>query len=97
VPLGSTADTRGDNFEPLATLDWQVHVYGTPAGEIAEVCAARGLGLHAFPWGPAASRAGLERDVFYLVRPDGYVALTDSADSPTALEAYLEARRIRPR
>jgi hypothetical protein len=30
-----------DNFAPLASLDWQVHVYGEPTPEIAATCQSR--------------------------------------------------------
>jgi 2-polyprenyl-6-methoxyphenol hydroxylase-like FAD-dependent oxidoreductase len=85
-----------DNFRALSSLDWQVHVYGSAGEGLGGVCARRGLPLHAYPWGSAASRAGLERDAAYLVRPDGYVALADPAASPATLERYLDARRLRP-
>jgi hypothetical protein len=28
-----------DNFAPLRSLDWQVHVYGEASGELAKACA----------------------------------------------------------
>jgi 2-polyprenyl-6-methoxyphenol hydroxylase-like FAD-dependent oxidoreductase len=90
------SSVAGDNYYPLSSLDWQVHVYGTAAIDIKETCARRGLALHIFPWEPAASRAGLERNAVYLVRPDGYVALADTGDARATLEAYLDARSIRP-
>jgi hypothetical protein len=85
-----------DNFRPLSSLDWQVHVYGSAGEGLRGVCARLGLALHTYPWGSAASRAGLERNAAYVVRPDGYVALADPAASPATLERYLDARRLRP-
>ena len=41
---------RGDNFAPLASLDWQVHVYGEGTAALAAACGARGVALHVFPW-----------------------------------------------
>ena len=67
-----------DNFTPLTSLDWQVHVYGDAAGEIQAACEERKLPLHVFPWRPEMDRAGLRRNAVYLVRPDGYVALGGS-------------------
>jgi 2-polyprenyl-6-methoxyphenol hydroxylase-like FAD-dependent oxidoreductase len=87
----------GDNFSPLSSLDWQVHVYGAADPGIVEVCGRRGLALHSFPWHSAASRAGLERGAVYLVRPDGYVGLADPEGSPGRVERYLETRCIRTR
>lgn len=84
-----------DNFTPFAALSWQVHVYGEIAAELSVACTARGLPLHAFPWGSGAADAGLARNAAYLVRPDGYVALADAAASAVALGRYLDSRRLR--
>ena len=63
-----------DNFAPLTSLDWQVHVYGEATAELRTACQNRQLPLHVFPWSVAARRTGLRRNAVYLVRPDGYVA-----------------------
>jgi 2-polyprenyl-6-methoxyphenol hydroxylase-like FAD-dependent oxidoreductase len=84
-----------DNFTPLESLDWQVHVYGAATRGLAAICASRGLRLHVFPWSPSAARAGLARNASYLVRPDGHVALADPLQSPARLERYLDARGLR--
>jgi 2-polyprenyl-6-methoxyphenol hydroxylase-like FAD-dependent oxidoreductase len=85
-----------DNFAVLMTLDWQVHVYGEPARDLVDLCEARQLPLHVFPWRPVAAQAGLERDAAYLVRPDGYVALAEAATGTARLEAYLDDWKVRP-
>ena len=54
---------------------------------------AHKLPLHVFPWRPEMSRAGLQRNAVYLVRPDGYVALADPKGSATAIASYLAARK----
>jgi len=82
-----------DNFAPLESLDWQLHVYGAAPPDLAAFCRERGLPLHTFPWSAAAQHAGLRRDAAYLVRPDGYVALADPEASPRVLAAYLDARK----
>ncbi|MCI0545728.1 MAG: FAD-dependent monooxygenase [Candidatus Rokubacteria bacterium] len=79
-----------DNFAPLASLSWQVHVYGEPTAEIAATCRARGLALHAFPWRTDMGRTGLARNAVYLVRPDGYVALAAARARAAVLETYLD-------
>ena len=48
-----------DNFAPLTSLAWQVHVYGEPRPGLAEACAELRLPLHVFAWQPAMRRAGL--------------------------------------
>jgi len=91
------ADVNGldeDNFTPLTSLDWQVHVYGEAAPEIQAVCDGRKLPLHAFPWRPEMGRTGLRRNAVYLVRPDGYVALADAEGSAKAVTSYLDARKL---
>jgi 2-polyprenyl-6-methoxyphenol hydroxylase-like FAD-dependent oxidoreductase len=85
-----------DNFAPLTSLAWQVHVYGDAAPETKAVCDARKFPLHVFPWRPEMRRAGLRRNAAYLVRPDGYVALADSVGSSTAIASYLDARKLTP-
>jgi hypothetical protein len=78
-----------DNYAPLASLDWQAHVYGEAGTSIAECCAARRIPLHVFAWGEAADRAGLARDAVYAVRPDGYIGFADGEASASRLGAYL--------
>jgi hypothetical protein len=86
-----------DNFGPLTSLDWQIHVYGDAAPQIRAMCDARRLPLHVFPWRLEMDRVGLLRDAVYLVRPDGYVALADPHAGATAVTSYLDARKIVPR
>src|SRR5215475_7570103 len=81
-----------DNFAPLASLTWQVHVYGKPRGGLTEVCAELQLPLHLFAWQQAMRRAGLVRATLYLVRPDGYVALADPHADPEWLRHYFAER-----
>jgi len=83
-----------DNFTPLTSLDWQVHVYGDAGPEIQAACNGRKLPLHVFPWRPEMRRAGLRPNAVYLVRPDGYVGLADSEGRATAVTSYLDARGL---
>ncbi|WP_245442747.1 FAD-dependent monooxygenase [Methylobacterium terrae] len=75
-----------DNFAPLASLRWQLHVHGAAGPDLSAEAGRAGLPLHAFPWSEAAREAGFARDAAYLVRPDGYVALA-GAEART-LAAY---------
>jgi hypothetical protein len=83
-----------DNFTPLDSIDWQVHVYGEASTDIRAACAQRRLPLHVFAWRPAMRRTGLRRDGVYLVRPDGYVALAASADGAAAVSSYLDTHGL---
>ncbi len=81
-----------DNFAPLRSLGWQVHVYGDAGPHITAAAERSGVKVHAFAWGAGARNAGLARNAAYLVRPDGYVALALPDDDGARLESY--ANRI---
>lgn len=89
-------DETGDNFAEMARPCWQVHVYGLAGKDLTGWCAARQIPLQAFAWSPAHEAAGLARNAFYLLRPDGYVALAEPSSSTAALERYFTERSLRP-
>jgi 2-polyprenyl-6-methoxyphenol hydroxylase-like FAD-dependent oxidoreductase len=95
LPWVRAEPAGADNFAPLASIDWQLHVYGEASRQIRALCDARKLQLHIFPWRPETAENGLERDAAYLVRPDGYIALVSPEASVAAITSYLDARRIR--
>ena len=88
---------NGDNFLPLQSLDWQIHVYGEADPAFRLGLASTGLPIHVFAWSPEAGRAGLVRDAAYLVRPDGHVALASAQQEASTFENYLDALAIKPR
>ena len=83
-----------DNFAPLTSLDWQVHVYGEVNAELETACQDHQLPLHVFPWNVAVRRSGLRRNAVYLVRPDGYVALADAEGRAAAVLSYFQERKL---
>jgi 2-polyprenyl-6-methoxyphenol hydroxylase-like FAD-dependent oxidoreductase len=85
-----------DNFDSLAIIDWQVHVYGTASAELTAWCAAHNVALHVFYWRAEYETAGLARDGLYLLRPDTYVALADGAGAADALARYFADQGIQP-
>ncbi len=85
-----------DNFMPLARIEWQVHVYGSPESELSAWCRARNLPLHAFAWREEHQAAGLARDAVYLIRPDTYVALADPRGTIDTLQRYFVDYGIQP-
>lgn len=87
--------TGTDNFSPLASMRWQVHVYGAQRAGVESACAALALPLHIFAWTDSMSRAGVMRSACYLVRPDGYVALADLKGDAAGLGLYFAERGIR--
>ena len=96
LPWVTAVVNGSDNFTPLTSLDWQVHVYGVATSAIRTLCTERALPLHVFPWRQEIGRAGLQRDAVYLVRPDGYVALADSGGRAAAITSYFEERKLSP-
>jgi hypothetical protein len=84
-----------DNFEPLAAMTWQVHVYGSASAQLADWCACHNMPLQVFGWRPQHEAAGLKRDAVYLLRPDTYVALAAPSAASEALERYFLDREIR--
>jgi 2-polyprenyl-6-methoxyphenol hydroxylase-like FAD-dependent oxidoreductase len=85
-----------DNFAPLASLAWQVHVYGEPRRGLADACASLHLPLQVFAWRTGMRRARLLRSALYLVRPDGYVGLADPHADPERLREYWRDRMAAP-
>ncbi|WP_404612715.1 hypothetical protein [Rhodanobacter hydrolyticus] len=80
-----------DNFGPLESLAWQVHVYGALHADLSATCAEHQLSIHVFAWNADMKRAGFKRDGFYLIRPDGYVALSAPDQDPRRLHDYMHA------
>lgn len=78
-----------DNFTPLESLTWQVHMYGAPRRAVAEVCAELQIPFHVFAWQQNMRRAGLRQSALYLVRPDGYIALADPHGDAERLRDYF--------
>lgn len=83
-----------DNYASLVNIGWQVHVYGTAQPELDTWCREHGLPLHVFAWRAEHQAAGLTRDALYLLRPDTYVGLVDTAATGSSLDNYFAARQI---
>ncbi|MBV8671627.1 MAG: FAD-dependent monooxygenase [Candidatus Eremiobacteraeota bacterium] len=85
-----------DNFAPLVSLDWQGHVYGDASSDLIAACEQLHLPVHIMTWSERAHEAGLEKDAFCLVRPDGYIAVATSGTvAASALEKYVTERGLR--
>jgi 2-polyprenyl-6-methoxyphenol hydroxylase-like FAD-dependent oxidoreductase len=95
VKIQSNAADR-DNFAPLTSLDWQIHVYGDAAPEVKKICDARKLPLHVFPWYPEMAKAELQRHAIYLLRPDGYIGMIDPRGVAESISSYLDKHKLRP-
>ena len=78
-----------NNFQPLSSLDWQIHVYGGPGDALRTSATRWNLPIYSFPWDMQAESAGFTRDAIYLVRPEGHIALAQPDQNTTALEKFL--------
>ncbi len=88
---------QGDNFSPLSSLDWQIHVYGETRAGFAARVAEVGFPLHRFEWTDAMGKAGLVRHAAYFVRPDGHVGLVTETQDAQVFEAYVTRLGIKPK
>lgn len=79
-----------DNFAPLQSLDWQLHLYGEVRPNVESLCERLGIPVHVFSWERDAQSSGFAQNAAYFVRPDGYVALALEGDDAAPLQAYVE-------
>jgi 2-polyprenyl-6-methoxyphenol hydroxylase-like FAD-dependent oxidoreductase len=104
LSAGSAGDVSGGdrlpwveeaaNFEPLRSLQWQIHVYGEPARHVQRLAETRGLALHRFPWTTGCQEAGIAEGSSFLVRPDGYIAAAALGEETAAAERVLDRFEI---
>jgi 2-polyprenyl-6-methoxyphenol hydroxylase-like FAD-dependent oxidoreductase len=92
LPWVPAANGERDNFAPLSSFDWQLHVYGEAPAGMEGLASARALPLHVFRWSDVAANAGLKQNALYLIRPDGYVGL--AAERVGEVGTYLDAHRL---
>jgi len=89
LPWIETAN--GDNFAPLRSVDWQIHIYGKATPELIDFARSQSIELHEFPWEARMKDAGFKQDALYLIRPDGHVALATDKQWLRVLNMYLES------
>jgi 2-polyprenyl-6-methoxyphenol hydroxylase-like FAD-dependent oxidoreductase len=91
LPWVPPAGNGPDNFEPLTSLDWQVHVYGDQPAGLGTACAARRLPLHVFPGQMLPTRRPRTRAA--VSRASGRcvgLAAANAQSIPKSLDAYLD-------
>jgi len=90
-----TGDSVPNNFEPLRSLDWQAHIYGDRDNDVEDFCRKINLPLNVFPWSDGATNAGFKKNALYLVRPDGYIALSADEQKVSKLRTFVEQFDLR--
>lgn len=83
-----------DNFAPLASQAWQVHVYGEARPNVEGECSRLGVDCHVFRWRASMREARLRQGALYLVRPDGYIAMVDARGRSERLLGYFKKRGL---
>ncbi|MBL8876567.1 MAG: FAD-dependent monooxygenase [Phycisphaerae bacterium] len=86
-----------NNFGPLRSLDWQLHVYGEASDNARAIADHRFLPLIHFKFDQAARVAGIPKDAALLIRPDGYIAFIATSGELDDLAAFLDRWKIAPR
>lgn len=81
---------NGDNYVPLSSLDWQVHIYGQASDEVRTLFGNFNLDLHVFAWQDAFADKDIRQDVIYLIRPDGYIGLIVEQENLDAFNSYVK-------
>ena len=93
VKIGKGED---DNFAALASMDWQIHVYGDAAPGLQALSDGKKVSLRVFPWHAGMGKAGLKRNAAYLIRPDGYIGMADSGrGAAVAIGTYLSEKNLK--
>jgi hypothetical protein len=83
VTVGRRLPWSGGNFAALRSAMWQVHAYGSVnPGAVDRLGAQLGVPVHTFP-PPSTPR--LRAGMFYLVRPDGFVAAQATASEAAGI------------
>lgn len=64
-----------NNFEPLKSYDWQIHVYGTIKQEVKRLAFETGIPMYNVSWNKSMDAQGIKENSVFLVRPDSYVSV----------------------
>ncbi|EJR53977.1 hypothetical protein IIM_02234 [Bacillus cereus VD107] len=84
-----------DNFAPLESFDWQLHVYGDVTPDLSNFAKENNLLLHTFPYSQGVQKAGIKFGSAFLIRPDGYIALADETQNINSMEEYLRKNKLK--
>ena len=83
-----------ENYHPLRSMDWQVHVYGQAESDLQKICDRLQIELYVFPWSVLAQERQILKDSCFLVRPDGYIALASIISFTQKLETYAAEKKF---
>lgn len=78
-----------DNYDCLNAMSWHIQIFGDTHSNFNSVANFRGFKIFEFSWSKEAEALGFARDAFYLIRPDGHIALCNLRQNTSILKAYL--------
>ena len=77
-------DPSGANYTPLEGMGWHVQVYGSASSEVLEWARTRGFPVHEIALNDSLKKRGFRSGNYYLIRPDGHIAVAVDAKGVTA-------------
>ena len=80
---------NGDNYDPVKSLDWQIHVYGNAMTDFKN--ALEKIPIFEFEWNSKLHQRGFLQHAAYLIRPDGHVAFAAEKQDPKLITNYLNS------
>lgn len=90
-------DDGVDNYMPLQSFEWQIHVYGGAEESLRDAAKAADVTLYEFECTARVEKAGFRRNACYLVRPDGYIATAETDPHGKTLSALLSRFKVSTR
>lgn len=86
----------GENYKPLQSVDWQLHLYGETTPSLRKFADKNAMVLHEVKWTPDMGKSGIQKNSVFLVRPDGYIAVAGTPQEVDKMQAFLDEYRIVP-
>lgn len=88
-------DKNIDNFEPLKSYDWQIHVYGDVTQDVKKLANVSGLQLYNVSWNSSMNAKGIKENSVFLVRPDCYVSVATDIQNLEPIKNMIHKYSIR--
>ncbi|HFG8913882.1 TPA: FAD-dependent monooxygenase [Staphylococcus argenteus] len=84
-----------DNFVPLKSYDWQIHLYGTMTQDVKQLAYETGVPMYNVPWNKSMYAKGIKENSVFLVRPDSYVSVATDAKNLEQIKNMIHKYSIR--
>ncbi|HIV81161.1 MAG TPA: FAD-dependent monooxygenase [Candidatus Salinicoccus merdavium] len=87
---------RGEvnNFRPLKSLDWQIHVYGEMNSDVETLVKETGLQLFHLAWDKSLKDKGMKENAVYLIRPDGHISAAADIENLGSIRSMVDEYQI---